>query len=165
MSRRKYVLDRILKQDRIIHPSPNDLWCKRCQRGITNHEEWEHLKSGDDCPICEMLAIDGDIAYEARGVLITCQESNDEWLEKVKMKHKMDKMKEIRSIKNPGDEALEKLKEQDKVLKELREQLAAITGKNEIKEEVKENKKTDAVGIESSKGTPTVGKIDTKGSK
>jgi hypothetical protein len=159
MSRRSYVIDKIVRTEKMIHPNPDNLWCCRCQRGITGHKEYEGLKSGDDCPFCEILAMDGDIAYEARGVLKTCQEVTDEWLEKAKMHHKMDQFKQVRSIKDTGDVALDKVKEQDKIIEKLRLQIEEMNSRQV---------KVDAVAKEVVNDEPVVGKVttsDKKGSK
>ena len=152
MSRRKSNIEKIVKTEKIIHPNPDNLWCCRCQRGVTGHEEYKDLKAGDDCPFCEILAMDGEIAYEARGVLKTCQTVTDEWLEKAKMKHRMDQLKQVRSIKDTGDVALEKVKQQDKIIEELQRQISLLD---------KKPSKVVAVAKEVKEDEITVGKVTT----
>jgi len=130
MSRRTVNIQKIINTEKKIHPNPDNLWCVRCQRGTTNHEGCENLKAGDDCPFCEILAMDGEIAREARGVLKTCQTVTDEWLELAKMTHRVNALKQIRSIKDTGDVALARVSEQDKVIEELRKQIQAMDAKS-----------------------------------
>jgi hypothetical protein len=96
--------------------------------------------------------MDGDIAHEARGVLKTCQTVTDEWLELAKMRHRADQIKKVRSIKDTGDVALEKVAQQDKVIEELRRQIDLMNAKTV---------KVDAVAKEVSVTEPTVGKVTT----
>ena len=130
MSRRTVNIQNIIKTDKLVHPNPDNLWCNRCQRGITGHEEYKDLKAGDDCPFCEILSMDGEIAHEARGVLKTCQTVTDEYLELAKMKHRVDQLKQVRSIKDTGDVALARVTEQDRIIEKLRQQIEAMDAKN-----------------------------------
>jgi hypothetical protein len=157
MAKKQYVIDNIIKEGKIPHPTPDALWCKRCQRGMSGVPEAKDLKSGSDCPLCDALALDGEIAADARGILKTCQEITDDWQEKIRLNNRQREMKMLRSIKDTGDVALEKVDKQDKVIEELRKQIELLT---------KSNVKVDAKGIEVAEGKMTVGKIDTKaGSK
>jgi len=165
---KKHVIDAILKQEKITHPTPDALWCKRCQRGmsieveVTNPETGvitktrktpDDLKAGNDCPLCVSLSAEGNISPEAIGILTTCQTITDEWLEKIKLNNRQREMRMLRSIKDTGDVALEKVNKQDKIIEDLQKQIAALT-------------KVDARAVEVPDGKMTVGKIDTKvGSK
>jgi hypothetical protein len=139
MSRASNEIKKILNRDKIEHPNPDHLWCKRCQRGMTGLDEKgkqpTSVKAGDDCPFCIDLANEGEISREAIGVLMTTQAVTDEWHEKAKLRHRMDELKSIRAIKDTGDVALERVGQQDKIIEELRKQIALMEARNNNKTE------------------------------
>jgi hypothetical protein len=144
---KKHVIDSILKQGGATHPTPDALWCKRCQRGMSaskldteGTDLMKSLKAGDDCPICTALALEGEIAADARGILMTCQQVTDEWYEKIKLNHRQREMRMLRSIKDTGDVALEKVNKQDKEIEELKRQISLLT-KSDAKTENKSGSK------------------------
>ena len=83
--------------------TPNALWCKRCQRGLTGVPEAIELVSGDDCPICSQLARSGKIGSDRIGILLTCQQARDDQAELIALRAKERELKQIRHIKSPGD--------------------------------------------------------------